>query len=978
MNKIKLIYLLPVLLVLTYCTPKEKYKVEQFTDTNGYKYETVTNDQLKTRIYTLANNLTVYLSVNKDAPRIQTFIPVRAGSSYDPKETTGLAHYLEHMMFKGSDEIATSNWEKEKVELEKISNLYEQHLATNDTEEKKVIYAKIDSISLVAAKYAIPSEYDKMMGTIGAKWTNAWTSNEQTVYMNDIPSNELEKWLKLESERFSQLVLRLFHTELETVYEEFNMSQDNDYRKAHYTLMNGLFPTHPYGTQTTLGKAEHIKNPSMINIHNYWNTYYVPDNMAMCLSGDLDFEETIKLIDKYWGKFEHSDVPEFVSPVEQPITEVVTKEVSGPDAAFLRLGYRFDGIKSEDRKYVTLIDMILANQTAGLIDLNLVQKQKVLEAGAYTYFLKHYGMHILYGNSREGQKLEDVKDLLLKQIEKVKKGEFDEWLIQAAINDIRLSQIRRSEGNWRAYSFVNAFTNFIDWKDYISFTDKLETITKEQLVEFANKHYKDNYVIVYKRTGEDTSAVKIDKPQITAIPLNRDEKSEFFNEFEKIGLSRLEPVFIDFEEAISQSEFAKDVQFNYIKNPSNELFYLYYIIDIGKSHNKKLALAVEYLPYLGTDKYSPAELKKEFYKLGIRMKIHTGDERSYVYISGLDKSFEKGIELLEHVLANVKHEQKSYDDLVDGILKKRADAKLDKWMILWDALYDYGKYGEKSPFTNILSEEELKNINPEELTNLLKEIYSYEHSILYYGQSNEEKVKPVLTQYHIIPSELKDIPEPVKYKELEFKDNKVYFIDYDMVQAKIIMMSKDVMFNKDLIPEARLFAEYFGSGLSSIVFQEIRESRALAYSSFANFSIPYKPDESHFTWAYLSTQADKLKIATDAMSDLMNDMPKVQIQFDGSKESLMKKIETERIIKDKIFWTYLRNKKRGIDYDIRKDTYEKMETITIDELSVFFNEHIKGKNYTYLIIGKKENIDIKTLKELGTVKELTLEEVFNY
>ncbi|MBL4658458.1 MAG: insulinase family protein, partial [Flavobacteriales bacterium] len=265
--------------------PVDQYVAQTITE-DGYTYEIVTNDDLKLRIYTLENGLKVYMSVNKDEPRIQTVIGIRAGSSYDPPETTGLAHYLEHMVFKGTERMGTQNWDEEKVLLQEIEDLYEAHRATDDADQKLAIYGKIDSVSNIAASYAIANEYDKMTSSIGAKGTNAFTSTELTGYINNIPSNEFEKWLKLEKERFSTLVLRLFHTELEAVYEEFNRSQDSDWSKMHHAMDKALYPNHPYGTQTTIGTSAHLKNPSLIKIREYFDTYYVANNMAMFLAGD--------------------------------------------------------------------------------------------------------------------------------------------------------------------------------------------------------------------------------------------------------------------------------------------------------------------------------------------------------------------------------------------------------------------------------------------------------------------------------------------------------------------------------------------------------------------------------------------------------------------------------------------------------------------------------------------------------------------
>ena len=264
-------------------------------------FREIPGDPLNTKIHQLRNGLTLFLSVNKREPRIFTNIVVRAGSKQDPADTTGLAHYMEHMLFKGTSRIGALDWERESAYLEQISELYEQHRATTDAEARRRIYQQIDELSFEAAKLVAPNEYDRLLGAIGAKDTNAYTSVDQTVYLNDIPANELARWMELESERFRMMALRLFHTELETVYEEFNISQDQDTRKVNKLIREALFPNHPYGTQTTIGTAEHLRNPSQQKIQAFFRTYYVPNNMAIVLSGDFDPEEAVALAERHFG-----------------------------------------------------------------------------------------------------------------------------------------------------------------------------------------------------------------------------------------------------------------------------------------------------------------------------------------------------------------------------------------------------------------------------------------------------------------------------------------------------------------------------------------------------------------------------------------------------------------------------------------------------------------------------------------------------
>ena len=578
-------------------------------------YETAANDPLNARIYTLDNGLKVYLTAYADAPRVQTNIAIRAGSKNDPADATGLAHYLEHMLFKGTDIYGSLDFEKEAPMLDKIEALYEEYrtIDMDDTDNRERVWNQIDSVSGEAAKFAIANEYDKMVSGLGAKGTNAYTSNEKTVYINDIPSNQIEKWLKLEVERFRYPVFRLFHTELEAVYEEKNRGLDNDGSKMFEALFDGLFPTHQYGQQTTIGTIEHLKNPSLTEIRKYFNKYYVPNNMAICMSGDFDYDETIILINKYWGTFDRKDDPSFEVIQEAPITAPVYSEVYGPEAERLFLGFRFEGANTEDAKMLTMVDMVLSNSAAGLIDLNLNQAQELIGGGCFPYILEDYSMHGFYGSPKQGQTLEQVKDLLLAQIEEVKSGNFPDWLVGAIISDLKLNQLKKLESNsGRANEFIDAFTLGVSWEDHQNEMDELGKVTKQEIIDFANAKYVDNYVVVYKRNGEDKSVLKVTKPAITPVSVNREDQSEFLVSLLAEEVADIEPVFLDFENDIEKTTVG-DVSLIYKENTENERFKLNYILDMGNDHDNRLKLAVDYLKYLGTAEMSPTEKEEEFY-----------------------------------------------------------------------------------------------------------------------------------------------------------------------------------------------------------------------------------------------------------------------------------------------------------------------------------------------------------------------------
>jgi zinc protease len=980
MKYIKQYVLILSLALLSSCTQnstEEGYPIKTQEDANGFSYEMAENDPSGLRLYTLDNGLKVYLGKNEEDPKIQTLIAVRAGSTYDPADNTGLAHYLEHMVFKGTDDIGTSNYKAESKLLTEISDLYEVHKKEQDPEKKKIIYKQIDSVSYEASKLTIANEYDKMVNSLGAEGTNAFTSNEQTVYVNKIPSNELEKWLTVESERFSKLVLRLFHTELEAVYEEFNRGQDNDGRKQYFATLEGLFPTHPYGTQSTIGISEHLKNPSMEAINAYFDKYYVPNNMAVILVGDLDFEATIQKVNDAFGDYERKEIAHPTFPKLDPITKPVKKEVYGPTSESVYLAFRAEGKGSEQEVLLTLVDYMLANSQAGLIDLNLNQKQVVQNASSYTNFDNDYGFHLLYGSPKENQTLDEVSDLLLEQIEKIKKGEFEDWLLNAVVNDLRLSQIRQYENaSSTAYSYLEAFIGFQDWNSRLEMLDRMKGISKEDIVKFANEFYGDNYVEVHKLKGEDTAIVKVENPGITPIELNRDKESTFLKAFNDVESPNLEPQYIDYKTAILETKTKNNIGVSYIKNPNNDIFNLNIIFDMGQDNDRIVSLAAGYLDYLGTDKYTPEELKQEFYKIGINYNVFSSNDKTYVGISGLKENLDAGLVLLENLWDNAKPSQEAYDKYVESILKGRQDAKTQKGFIFRNGMMNYAQYGENSRLRNIYSEAELKAFDPAELVNKMKDLRAYKQRVFYYGNDVDAAVASLDT-HHIIPETLLDYPVEMKYQNLDTGGN-VYFVDYDMVQSEIMLISKGDTFNEEKMAASRLFNTYFGSGLSSIVFQEIRESKSLAYSAFASYRMASEEGEPDYTMGYLGTQANKLEQAVDAMMELMNNMPEAEEQFNQAKKATLKQIAAERITKSDIFWTYEGLKKRGITNDYREEMYKTIEKMTFDDLRTFFDENIKGQGYNVAVIGNRKDLDFDALGKLGTVKELDIDYLFNY
>jgi len=845
-------YLLLVAVMLVITTSAQNKFQWKTASANGYSYKYVSNDPMQARFYTLKNGLTVVLSVNHKEPRIAYRMAVRAGSNNDPKEHTGLAHYLEHLMFKGTSQYGSLDWQIEKPLLDKIEKLYEQYNSSKDENSRKDIYKEIDKISGEAAKYAIAGEYKKLMESIGSKGTNAHTSVEETVYEEDFPSNATDIFLKIQADRFRDPVFRIFHTELETVYEEKNRSADNEASKVQEAMLANIFPTHNYGVQTTIGTIEHLKNPSLIAIRDFYNTYYVPNNMAVIMVGDFNPDEMVGKIEKAFAYMQPKPVKEYKGPKEKPIDGPLIKEVYSPSSESLRILFRTAAAGTREALLANITSAVLSNGTAGLIDLNLNKAQKVLGAGCGNWMFKDYGLFYIAAAPKEGQNLEELKALILEQLEILKRGDFEESLLKAIVANSKLGLLRGLEYNAnRIYGLTDEFikSGGTAWDKNIGEIDAIRNITKKELVAFANTLFTDkNYVVINKRNGEDNSVVKVEKPPITPVETNRDKTSPYVKSVLETPLPSFKPVWVDYTNDIQLGKVGT-ADLIYVQNKENELFTLTYNFNMGSWNNKLLSIATQYFEFLGTDKFSSDAISKEFYTLACNFYISATTEQTTITISGLQENFDKAVVLVEHLLSECKADEPALEGLKSMYFKSREDNKLNKDFISTGLKY-YATYGAKNPFNNILSNNELQNLNSGELINLLHSLSSFEHTVTYYGPQPISTISKKLQLMHKLPNNFKPIENAVKFEPVVQNTNKVLFTEYDAVQTEIYWYKNLEKYNAKVEPILHIFNNYFGGGMGSIVFNSIRESKALAYATYSLIEIPYNKKDNFIAKTY--------------------------------------------------------------------------------------------------------------------------------
>ena len=965
-----------------------------------YKYETVKGDPTQTRIYTLENGLKVYLSVNKEEPRIQTYIAVRTGSKNDPSETTGLAHDLEHLMFKGTDKYGVTDPEAEAPLLDQIEQQYETYRTLTDPAERRAAYAVIDSLSQEAAKYFIPNEYDKLMSVIGAEGTNAFTSNDVTCYTEDIPSNEVDNWAKIQADRFKNMVIRGFHTELEAVYEEYNIHLTDDTDKLVNALMAKLFPTHPYGTQTTIGTQEHLKNPSIKNIKEYFKKWYVPNNVAICMAGDMNPDEVIATIDKYFGDWQPGDdveQPQF--PELAPITEPQDTSVVGLEAESLWMGWRFDKGSSLQGDTLQVIESMLSNGTAGLIDLDINQQMKMLQAGGGCDLMMDHSLFVLMGTPRDGQSLDDVRSLLLEELDKLKRGEFSDDLLPSVVNNLKLQYYNALENNLaRARMYMSTFINGTPWEQEVGSLDRISGMTKEQIVDFARRHFQQNYVVVYKRQGVDLTQKKIDKPAITPIPTNRDLVSDFVKEVQQAEVKPIEPRFVDFKRDLtfgniengklkienSQSSTLNpqssifNLPYVYVKNTENGRFQLSFHYDFGEESDVRYNYATDYIDYLGTDSLSAEQLKQQFYKLACSYNLNVGPRNINVTLSGLSESMPEALALLDHLLQNARVDTTAWLMYCAQTAKQRADRKHDQQMN-FQYLVQYGLYGQYNPYRNALSDEQLAATNPQDLLDLLKGLAQYEHTILYYGPMSEQELCEAVAKARPAAAESVKAPEGRHYELQPTPENEILLAPFDAKNIYMRMIHNEQRpWNADEAPLHALFNEYFGGGMNTIVFQELREARGLAYNAYAAYREPQYVGEPEYFFTHIITQNDKMMDCVRQFHQILDTIPESEHAFNIAKEALTKRLASQRTTKFGLINAWLTARDRGIDYDLNERIYNAIPSVTLSDIVEFERQQMAQKSYRYVILGDEKDLDLAGLLQYGPLRRVSTEEIFGY
>ena len=946
----------------------------------SYQSQAEDLNALKVKEYRLENGLTVWLNEDHSQPKVFGAVVVKAGAKDCPD--TGIAHYFEHMMFKGTDRIGTLDYESEKVLLDSIAMKYDELAMTEDTAARARLQKEINELSIRSSEYVIPNEFNRLINRFGGSGLNAATSYDATIYFNTFSPQYMVQWAEINSERLINPVFRLFQSELETVYEEKNMYGDFIGGQVMDTLMARYFGPHPYA-YPIIGSTKNLKNPRLTEMHKFFEDYYVASNMALILSGDFDAQQVMPILEKAFSRIRSGNAPKQEKVMLPPFNGRETMKVKFPIPFIKAMGLGFRGVSANHEDQVALnIAVNLLNNANGTGYLDkLMVEHKLMGALAINESMNEAGiLAVAIMPKLLIQSYSSAEKMVWDEINRVKNGDFSDEMF----NSLKLEQKRQYASSLenidsRATVMMNLFSQGKSWNDYLNEVARIESITKEDVVRVAQKYFSNNYLCVTKSTGKYPKD-NLPKPAFSpVVPRNADASSSYAKQLEKIPEQQVAPRIIDFEKDVKTSKLTPLVTLYTTPNPLNDIFTLNISYGIGALEQPELMQLTNYLQLLGTESLSFEQFRSRLQSIGSTLAFDVTSDAFVMKVTGFDNHIDETMELVGDFIRHAKADDKKLRQIVDDA-KVSEKAFFKSGDNVASALLEQVKYGDQSRYLRKLSLSQIKKLKGKDMLAIYDKVRSVQCDLHYCGTLPVEKVIGTIRQH--LPLERTTIASNSPYyRELKQYDRPtVFFIDMpDMAQSIVYGYVKgDPVDDKASRHASRLFSVYFGGDMSSLMFQEIREFRSFAYRTSGRYQLPnhaHKGTAGSFT-AMLSTQSDKTLDALGVLDALIREMPLKPERVEAVKQTLVNRINNDyppfRNLSEKVASARM----EGFDRDPAEEFLRDIATMDMQDISRFYREQISGRPVVYVIAGNRKHIDMKKLAEYGTIIKVKKKDIY--
>lgn len=935
---------------------------------------------LEVKEHKLKNGLTVWLNEDHSQPKVFGAVVVKAGAKDCPD--TGIAHYFEHMMFKGTDKIGTVDYDAEKTLLDSIALKYDELAATEDEAARSQIQKEINELSIRSSDYVIPNEFNRLISKYGGSGLNAATSYDATIYFNTFSPQYMSQWAEINSERLLNPVFRLFQSELETVYEEKNMYGDFIGGPVMDRLLARYFAPHPYA-YPIIGSTKNLKTPRLTEMRKFFEEYYVASNMGLILSGDFDTEAVLPVLEKTFSRIRPGEAPKHDIVALPPFKGKEKMKIKFPVPLVKAMGMGFRGVPANHEDQVALavaVNMLNNANGTGFLDKLMVDRkimasmamnESMNEAGILAVAVIPKLMFQTYGGAEK---------LVWKEINRVKEGDFSDEIF----NSLKQEQRRQYASNLenidsRARIMMSLYSQGKSWEDYLQEVSGIDALTKEDVVRVARKYFSENYLCVTKTTGKYPKD-NLTKPDFSPIvPKNSEASSEYAKQLEQLPVQEVKPRFIDFQKDVETVSLTPLATLYATANPVTDIFTLNLVYQVGTLEQPKLMHLANYLQFLGTDSLSFHEFRTRLQVLGSTISFDATDKQFFMRITGFDKHFKETVQLAGDFIRHVKADDKQIRQVINDA-KVTEKAFFESSDNIANALLEKVKYGEQSRFLTKLSLSEVKKLKGKELLDAFVQVRQTECDLLYCGTLPVAQVREEIEAFLPLKEITVAVNAPYHRDAKKYDKPTVYFMDMPTASQSIVYGYAKGEVTDDAWSRhaARLFSVYFGGDMSSLMFQEIREFRSLAYRVSGRYILPPHKLEGkagEFV-TMLSTQSDKTLDALGIMNSLIHEMPEKEERISTVKQSIVNQVNNDfpsfREVPEKVAG-FRRN---GFDNDPSEALLSGISDMDMKDIIRFYRHNVRLKPVVYVIVGNSRRIDMKQLETYGNVIRLRKKDIY--
>ena len=931
--------------------------------------------------YKLPNGLTVMLWEDHDQPDVEGYVAVRAGAIDEPAECTGLAHYLEHMLFKGTQRIGAIDWEKEKPYYEEIIRLYDEHAKATDPVVRDTLIAQINRASMEAAKYSTTEDFFTLLDGIGATGVNAFTSYDMTCYHNHFPANQMLKWLTIFSDRLKDPVFRTFQAELENVFEEYNMYEDNVQTQVSNLLLGEVYKGHPY-ERNVIGLPEHLKSPQLSKLIEFYNTWYVPNNMALILVGDFDAASTKPFIEQTFGKMEAKELPArkiYDAPFQ------ANKKFTFKRGYYPEIVWAYDGVKTSDEELTALqfVGSLLNNSMeTGLLD-KITMDGDVSGAGCQIDARRDMGRIMVFAvpyydaNQKTYESNSATEKIVMREIDKLKKGDIPDWLIQSVKAEFAQNiALQFEDADDKMMALVQCFIYDIPTDRIFEENARVQAFTKEDIQRVAKKFFDAPHMTVAFEEGEK-KVNKLDKPKIKPLDMPKGVETEYAKEFKQLPQGEVKQTFVDFAD-VTVVPMGNNVKLHYAKNPKNNIFSLTLRYGIGTEKKPMLEYVTSLMNVAGImPSTEPQAFRRELSELGGRVSYKVDDSYFYVSIMGDEANLAKICRLVQRQMLFPKFSTKQFDAMKGSQLSQRYMlGKMDG--VQAEALREYLIYGDKSQFIDVVPFMDIYRMDEIKLKTEFLAATKYALDIHYCGAEPVDQVKTILEGNLPLQEGVQASTSPEFRDRKKYDKTQIYFLPNSNVQqATIYFYSEGVPYSTESAVLFEAFDQYFNGGFSGIVLDEIRTKRSMAYTASGRLVTGARPGRNSYFMGYIGTQSDKVADAIETFVSLVDTLPQYPERMEVLRTALL---QNEQVSKPTF-----RTKSRVYDYwremgyseDPARAEVEKIKTLTWDQIMDFYKANVQGKPLTIIVMGDPKKIDQKRLAaKFGKIQKVTKGKLF--